>query len=196
MAADFITLLVSLFVIINPFASMPVLINFFKDPKQQRKAALEASVAAFLILVIFSLFGIWVLTAMGISIPAFMIAGGLLLLVLGFDFILGQNMPRSRHVVKDAAEVIVPIGTPLLAGPGAITTVIYFSSTYGLFATLPAIIIAMLISFLFLYATSAFSKHLGRNGLRILSRIMGLLTAAIAISLIEKALVIYGIIRM
>jgi len=193
MALDFLTVVVSLFVIVNPFVSIPVLISFYKEEFKQRKAALDASVAAFLILIVFSIFGLTILNLMGISISAFMIAGGIMLMALGLEFLYGE-LPRTRHVVKDPAEVIVPVGTPLLAGPGAITSSIYFSATYGLVNTLAAIVVVMFLSFLFLYSSSRIAKHLGRNGLRILTRIMGILTAAVAISLIEKALTIYGVI--
>lgn len=190
--AEFLVLVVSLFVIINPFASMPMLIAFYKSRDMQRKAALDASIAAAVILVIFALFGLSILTFMGISLPAFMIAGGLMLLVLGFEFIFGK-LPRSRQAVMEPADVIVPIGTPLLAGPGAITTAIYFSGTYGLLSTLVAVMLTMVLTFAFLFSTSFISQRFGKNGLKILTRIMGMLTAGIALSLIEHAFVLYGI---
>jgi len=96
-------------------------------------------------------------------------------------------------VEKDPSEVIVPIATPLLAGPGAITTSIYFTHTYGADVTMAAIFFVCFFCFFFLYYSTRIVKAVGNNGLRIMTRIMGLLTAAIAISLIERALVLWGL---
>lgn len=195
--AEFIVVLVSLFAIIDPLAAVPVFMTIFgkSDKKKIRRASLNAALAVFLLLAVFALFGTTILTALGISNTAFLIAGGILLLILSFDFLSG-NLPRSRSVEKDPSDVIVPIATPLLAGPGAITSSIYFMQTYGAAVTIPAILIVSVICFLFLFCSFGISKILGKNGLKVFSRIMGIITAAIAISLIEKALVIYGVIKV
>lgn len=197
MIQDFLIVAISMFAIVDPLASLPAFISFFgrSDAKKRRRAALDTIIAAFLILFAFSLFGISLLMYLNISISAFMIAGGLLLLLLAFDFLRGEP-PRSRSAEMDPSDAVVPIGTPLLAGPGAITSGIYFTHIYGFAITISAIIIVMLISFLCLAASTRISRILGKNGLKILNRIMGLITAAIAISLIEKALISYGLISV
>ncbi len=195
--AEFLTVLVSLFAIIDPLAAVPVFMTLFGkgDKKKLKKASFQASAAVFILLLVFASFGTFILSSLGISNTAFLIAGGILLLILSFDFILG-NLPRSRTIEKEPSDFIVPIATPLLAGPGAITSSIYFMQTYGPTITLPAILVVSVICFAFLFFSFGVSRILGKNGLKVFSRIMGIITAAIAISLIEKALVIYGVIRV
>jgi multiple antibiotic resistance protein len=197
MLQDLLVVTISLFAIVDPLASTPVFLSFFSgsDKKKLRKAASDAVLAAFMVLLIFSLFGVALLEYLNISKSAFMIAGGLLLLYIGFEFMRG-DLPKSRHVEHDPSEAVVPIGTPLLAGPGAITSAMYFTHVYGIHVTLSAIVIVMLISLACLNASERIGGAFGKNGLKILTRIMGLITAAIAISFIEKALVSYGLIRV
>jgi multiple antibiotic resistance protein len=194
MPLDFLTVFVSMFVIIDPLIAIPTFLALFGkcDKAKQKKAALEASVAALALLIVFAIFGTTILERMSISLPAFMVAGGLLLLYLSFDFMRGE-LPKTRTVEKDPADVIVPVATPLLAGPGAITTSIYFTHSYGADVTLAAIFFVMFICFFMLYYSTRILKLVGHNGLKIFTRIMGILTAAIAISLIEKALVAWGV---
>ena len=196
--AEFLIVLASLFAIIDPLAAVPFFMTLFGkggDKTKIKKASVEAAAAVFILLAVFSLFGAAIFTALGISNTAFLIAGGILLLILSFDFLQG-NLPRSRSVEKDTSDVVVPIATPLLAGPGAITSSIYFMQTYGPFVTLSSIFLVSIVCFLFLFFSYGISKALGKNGLKVFSRIMGIITAAIAISLIEKALVIYGVIKV
>lgn len=194
MVVDIISTTVALFAIVDPFAAIPIFLILFgkTNRKRQIRAALEISIAAFVLLLIFSLGGLPLLNLLGVSIPAFMIAGGILLLILSFDFLHGE-LPRSRRISTKISEAIVPIGTPLLAGPGAITTSIYFTQQSGLPVVLASLFIIFIVSFLALFGSRLISKVLGNSGLRILTRIMGLITAAVAISLIEKAFVIYGV---
>lgn len=195
MITELMIVTISLFAIVDPLTSIPVFISIFGDSrgKNHGRAAFNAIFAAFILLLIFSLFGIPLLTYLNISISAFMIAGGLLLLYLAFEFLLGE-LPRSRRIEKDPSDAVVPIGTPLLAGPGAITSVMYFTHMYGFYVTFLAIVIVMIISFICLALSTRINRVLGKNGLKVFTRIMGLITAAIAISLIEKALIAYGLI--
>ncbi len=195
MVHEILIVTISLFAIVDPIAAIPVFVSFFGgfDAKRRKKAATEAVVAAFVLLVVFAAGGMALLSYLNISISAFMIAGGLLLLFLSFEFLLGE-LPKSRRVESDPSDAIVPIGTPLLTGPGAITSAIFFTHLYGFLVTFIAIVIVMVVSFVALYASNKIAVIVGKNGLRVITRIMGLITAAIAISLIEKALVAYGVI--
>jgi multiple antibiotic resistance protein len=195
MINELLIVTISLFAIVDPLTSIPVFISLFgkSERKRQGRAAFDAVLAAFILLLLFSAFGISLISYLNISMSAFMIAGGLLLLYLAFEFLLGE-LPKSRQVDKDPSEAVVPIGTPLLAGPGAITSAIYFTHAYGFQITFLAIVIVMLISFICLAMSPRVNRVLGRNGLKIFTRIMGLITAAIAISLIEKAMIAYGLI--
>lgn len=196
MEAIVFNLVISLFAIIDPLAAIPLFITLFGkvDREEQKKAAMHASMAALTLLIFFSLAGAALLKALDISINAFMIAGGLLLLKLSLDFIEGE-LPASRTAEHDLSDSIVPIATPLLAGPGAISTSIYFAHTYGLPATIVSIFIAMGVSWLCLYHSSQITRLLGKNGLKVTVRILGLITAAIAINMMVRALSAWGIIR-
>ncbi len=193
MEAVILNLVISLFAIIDPLAAIPLFITLFgkMPPERQKK---DASMAALTLLILFSIFGARLLKALDISINAFMIAGGLLLLKLSMDFLEGE-LPASRRVEHDMSDSIVPIATPLLAGPGAISTAIYFAYAYGLPATIISIFIAMGISWLCLYNSSRITSLLGKNGLKVTVRILGLITAAIAINMMVRALSAWGIIR-
>jgi multiple antibiotic resistance protein len=193
---EILVVTISLFAIVDPIACVPVFMSFFggSERKKRRRAATEAVLAASVLLVGFAAFGLALLTYLNISISAFMIAGGILLMFLAFEFLMG-SLPRTRRVESDTSDAVVPIGTPLLTGPGAITSAIYFTHIYGLAVTFIAIVIVMIISLLTLLGSTKLTGVLGKNGLRVITRIMGLITAAIAISLIEKAMIAYGFIQ-
>jgi len=197
MVHEILIVAISLFAIVDPIAAVPVFMSFFGgfDAKRKKKAATQAVLAAFILLVIFAVAGMALLSYLNISISAFMIAGGLLLLFLAFEFLMG-DLPRTRRVESDPSDAIVPIGTPLLTGPGAITSAIFFTHLYGFAVTFIAIVIVMAVSFLILLSSTRITGIVGKNGLKVITRIMGLITAAIAISLIEKALVAYGVISV
>jgi len=197
MVHEILIVTISLFAIVDPIAAVPVFMSFFGgfDAKKKKKAATEAVLAASILLVIFAVAGMALLSYLNISISAFMIAGGLLLLFLAFEFLMGE-LPRTRRVESDPSDAIVPIGTPLLTGPGAITSAIFFTHLYGFAVTFVAIVIVMAVSFLILLSSTRIAGIVGKNGLKVITRIMGLITAAIAISLIEKALVAYGVISV
>jgi multiple antibiotic resistance protein len=196
MVNEILIVAISLFAIVDPIAAVPVFISFFggSQKKKQQRAAVQIAFSAFALLLIFAIGGMALLNYLNISIAAFMIAGGILLLYLSFEFLMGE-LPKSRSVEVDASSAIVPIGTPLLAGPGAITSAIYFSHAYGFGITIAGIVIVTVLSAAILMASTRIKALLGKNGLKIITRIMGLLTAAIAISLIEKALIAYGLIN-
>lgn len=197
MALEIITTTAALFAIVDPFSAIPTFMTLFgkAKPKVQKKAAMDIGIAAFVIMAVFALVGNALLRGLGISIPAFMIAGGILLMVMSFDFLIGHT-PKTKHVeAEDPADAVVPIGTPLLAGPGAITTCIFFSQIYGFVTVLISVAIVSSICFFLLFYGVRIARFFGKNGLKILTRIMGLFIAAIAISLMEKAFITYGILK-
>lgn len=196
MLQEILVVVISLFAIVDPIAAVPVFISTFggADKKKRTKAAASAVFAAFALLIVFALIGMPLLTYLNISISAFMIAGGLLLLFLAFEFLLGE-LPKTRRVVSEPGDAVVPIGTPLLAGPGAITSVIFFTHLYGFAITLAATVVVMCICLAAFFDEQQLERVVGKNGLKIITRIMGLITAAIAISFMEKAFIAYGIIQ-
>ena len=187
----FISAFVPLFVIIDPFVSVPVFCSMLGKRRDYAQIALEASVVAFAILVIFTLLGEPLLQLLRISMGSFRIAGGLLLLYLSFEMFIGKLSSTKR-----AAKAIgaVPIGTPMLAGPGAISTAILLASTpgIGLIYTLLAILVVCALTYVILSNARAIYNALGENDFIVLTRIMGLIAAAIALEFIRLGLLEWG----
>ena len=134
------------------------------------------------LLTIFALVGQELLTLFGISLPSFEMAGGLLLLLLSLDILFrGERFARpGSH--EDVG--IVPIAFPLLVGPGAITTTMIALGAYGIFATLAAVVIVMLLSWVVMKQTPRIHSLLGKTGSSVIAQVMAVFIAAIAIQFI------------
>ncbi len=189
-----LTAMASIFAIVDPVGAVP----FFSALTEGYSAADTRAViqkgclAALVVLLVFGLAGQYVFIAFGFTVPAFQIAGGALLFSVGFEMLHGER-PRTKSTEKEHEEVlerqavgVVPLGIPLLAGPGAISAVmVYMSQTTSepadkLFV-FAGILVAILASYVaFLYAGRIF-RRIGRTGTLALSRIFGLLLAAVAV---------------
>jgi multiple antibiotic resistance protein len=185
---------VSIFVIVDPFGILPVYLTitqrFGIDDRLTicRRASIIA--AAFLVAIAFT--GDFLFRIFGITIPAFQIAGGLLLLVLAMEQL---NAGRSRvrgdeeQESRDRDDVsIFPIATPLLAGPGAISTIVLLASKNGTFSERLILASAILsvfgLSYVILRHGQILFKLLGKTGLNLLTRVMGIILAAVAIQFV------------
>jgi multiple antibiotic resistance protein len=201
MSWDFaVTAIVAVFAIVNPIGNIPVFVAITDGytAEQKRRTIIRTCFVAGSVLFGFGIFGQWIFQVYGITIPAFKIAGGVLLFSIAFSMTRGQvsntKMNQDEHAeAVDKEEVgVVPLGIPLFAGPGAITTVMIYIS-YALAAPDPvfdvisvfiAILITIGISYILLkYADPLFSK-MGKSGANAFTRIMGLLLAAMAIEFI------------
>lgn len=195
-----LTAFASIFAIVNPLGNIPVYVAITEGytPEQKKRVRNKSCLVAGAILVIFALLGNYIFALYGITIPAFKIAGGLLLFSVAFAMVQGRlsktKMTEDEH--EEAAEKeevgVVPLGIPLFAGPGAITTVMIYvsyasSSTsvgFDLAAIFFSIFVTMAISYLLLrYADPIFAR-MGKSGAAAFTRIMGLLLAAIAVEFI------------
>lgn len=185
---------VAIFVIVDPFAVVPVYLSLTDrySPDSVRHIRRKATLVASGILCAFALTGFSIFNLFGITLPAFQIAGGILLLLVGIAQ-LQANRPRvkpeeqNESMERDDVSVF-PLGTPLLAGPGAISTVVlYATDSYtplriaGLVASTA---LAMLATYLVLKSAHYLFKILGRTGLNILTRLMGLILTGVAIQFI------------
>lgn len=181
-----------LFAIVDPFASLPLVITFGckMDTRQQHKMINTAVAVAGITLLIFAVIGRYILDFLGVTIGALMIAGGILILLVGIEMVREGDKPRSTtykeigedelgEIAEDAG--IVPIGIPMLAGPGSISLVIMLFSKYDHYAVILAIIAVMMVSYLFLFFAPYISKAMGEKGSKVMTRIMGLLVAGFAI---------------
>jgi multiple antibiotic resistance protein len=190
----------ALLAIVNPLGAVPVFINVTGNlPDHARKeTALWAAIATGLILWVALLAGEAVLRFFGISIGSFRVGGGILILLMAISM-LHAKMSSIKHTEEEMQDVearesmaVVPLGTPLLAGPGAISTVILYAQRgsglthYALIAA--GIAVLALITWLLFRAAPPVAAYLGRTGINVVTRIMGLIMAAVGVEFIVSGL--------
>jgi multiple antibiotic resistance protein len=182
---------VTLFVIMDPPGTVPIFIAVTASmtSKQRVRAARQAVVVAFCIIVAFAVFGQQLLDYLGISLPALQCAGGLLLLLVALELLTGREQaPGGAEGVNVA---LVPLGTPLLAGPGAIVATMVFVQRAHELADYVAIGLGVLLVHVCLWLAMRFAGRihqlLGDGGTTLVTRIAGLLLSAIAVQLVADA---------
>jgi multiple antibiotic resistance protein len=190
--------LVTLLVTIDPPGLVPIFLGLTlgMPSAARRQVALRAVIIAFAILAAFGLIGESVLGALGISLPAFRIAGGLMLFWIAFEMIFELRGKRKTSlaetaVLQDHIQNIAafPLAIPLMAGPGAITAVILMAGRAGgdiseLASLLAVIAVIMAICFVFFLVGEAFSKLIGVTGNIVLTRLLGVILAALAVQFV------------
>ncbi|HXQ75739.1 MAG TPA: MarC family protein [Acidimicrobiales bacterium] len=184
-ASAFVTILV----VMDPVGNVPVFLSLTRDqrPAQQHRASLQATAVAASVVYGFALFGQEVLHLLGISVAALEVAGGLILGAAALELLHPPAAGQGR-LPGTANVAFVPLGTPLLAGPGAIAaTMVYVRRAQGVaevFTVLGALAAVLVILYLALRFSGVLSRLLRDNGIELVSRIVGLLLAAIAVQLI------------
>ncbi|MFH1328860.1 MAG: MarC family protein [Candidatus Bathyarchaeota archaeon] len=186
---DEITIIfLSLFLIMDAFGSMPIFLSLTTDVKTRRKQAYVTSYAvlvAGLVLFVFLFFGQDILTVFKIHLSSLKIAGGMVLVALGFEIVVGIGFMRTSF---GSSPAITLIGTPLLTGPGVIATTMIFVQEYGYLVTVLASLAVLGSSWVILFTAKYLRRVLGKSGLDIISRVIGLLLIAIAVELIIDGL--------
>ena len=191
--SDFTLAFVPLFIAIDALTLPPIIISLSEGMtvRERRKMVHIAILTALIVGLAFLFFGQLILRLMGISVGAFAIAGGTILLVQSI-----RNMTVGRMMDADKEEMVavVPIGTPLLAGPATITTLLLLTSQVALPVVLGAFVANVILAWIICLASYRILKVMGQGGLRAVSRVFSLLLAAIAVSMILKGLAMSGII--
>jgi multiple antibiotic resistance protein len=200
----------SIFFLVDPFAAIPSFIAITQSVNNERRKrmARKAALTCFVVLTSFAVAGQLIFRMFGITLPAFEIAGGLILLFIGLDMLEAKRSPTQEAegdteegATKEDAG-IVPLGIPMLAGPGAISSVMVLVGTVPSFlhwqmaAILGAIALTSLVSYWVLAGASKVRAVLGETGIRILVRIMGLLLVALAMQFFVNGLTDLGIIHV
>ena len=185
---------ITTFFIIDPFAVIPTYLSLTErySDQERRSVRLRAVLIAFGLLVMFAISGTTFFEFFGITLPAFQIAGGILLFALGFNQVNAKQEKVSRIENQEGMEKqdisVFPLAMPMLAGPGAISTVILLSTKTGSVLRLSeltlAITICMFFTFIILKSSPYLLKLLGRTGLNLLSRIMGIILTAVGIQFV------------
>jgi multiple antibiotic resistance protein len=198
--AFFLTAFVSLFVTLDPIGNVPIFLTITPHNSEAERAAMvtRAVLVVFGVLVLFALCGNLIFRLFGVTIEAFRIVAGLLLLKIAFDM-MEAKPARVRHTPEEDAEgaqrhdvAIIPLAIPLLSGPGSISNVIALTgqatkspkvlTAFSLL--LLAIALNALIAFVSLRSATAITRLLKESGMRILTRVMGLILAAIAVQFV------------
>ncbi|MCP8323912.1 MAG: MarC family protein [Candidatus Methylarchaceae archaeon HK02M2] len=182
-----------LFTILDAVGNTPIFISLTADIADKRRKIITESVfIAFLILIVFAYLGGFIFQLLGTTIDDFKIAGGVILFLIAYDYLRGE---RSKVKSIDGREIAAfPLATPLLAGPGAISTVmILMNPPYGPLITSAVIISNCILAWIILIQGKFIQNILGQNGTRIFTRIMGLLIAAIAVTFVREGIMaIFG----
>ena len=192
-----ISALVTLFVVVDPIGLAPTFLAVTEGlPRRARRSvALRASIIAGAILIGTALLGDWLFRALGISLSAFRIAGGLLLFSIAFEMVFGVRMRREGEAAEQAVEEHVrnvaafPLAIPLLAGPGAITATVLLAGRANGDLLLTGLLMAVVIfvaatSFVAFILAGRISGLLGMTGNIVLSRLLGVLLAALAVQFV------------
>lgn len=198
--SQYAKLFAALLAIVNPIGAVPLFVTLTgqQTAVERRRTAFTAAVTVGTVLVVSLLVGEAILRFFGISIASFRVAGGILVLLIAVSMMYARTSP-ARHTPEEAAEAfdkasvaVVPIGVPLLAGPGAISTVIVYAHRLASPAQYGAILIVIgvvTLSVWLAFRTAPYvAKLLGRTGINVVTRIMGLIIGAIGVEFIANGL--------
>ncbi|MEF3047400.1 MarC family protein [Pseudotabrizicola sp. L79] len=191
--AFLITAFATLFVVIDPPGLVPLFIALTQgmSAERRRAMAMRACLIAAFLLTLFGLAGEAILGFVGISMPAFRIAGGILLFLTALDMLFERRTQRreGQHADPDHDPSVFPLATPLIAGPGAIASIILLIGQGGgdwaaTFMVLALTWAMMLVTFLFLLASPPLERLLGRTGTIVITRLLGMLLAALSVQFV------------
>ena len=184
---------VTLFVIMDPPGVIPLFLSLTggRTPAVRRRVAWQAALVAFLVITLFALFGQQILNYLHITLAALRVSGGLLLLLVALELLTGKADEVSPTV--DVNVALVPLGTPLLAGPGAIVaTMVFVQQTGGAAPRLLAVALGIIGVHVALWLTMRYSVVILRvikdSGVLLITRVSGLLLSAIAVQLVADGL--------
>ncbi|UJP39666.1 MarC family protein [Cellulomonas palmilytica] len=194
----FASVFITLFVIMDPPGTVPIFLGLTgaMTRKQRNKAAWQAVAVALGVIVSFAIFGQSILSYMHISLAALQASGGLLLLLIAMELLTGKMEEQQASPNAKVNVALVPLGTPLLAGPGAIVaTMVFVKQADGTVGDWTAIALAVVAVHVSLYLAMRFANVIHRvlkdSGTILVTRIAGLLLAAIAVQLIADAVVAF-----
>jgi multiple antibiotic resistance protein len=198
----------SIFFLVDPFAAIPsfLAITESADPARRKRMARKGALTCFIVLTSFAIGGQLIFKLFGITLPAFEIAGGMILLLIGLDMLQAKRSP-TQETHGDAEEAtakedagIVPLGIPMLAGPGAISSVMVLVGQapsiwhWQMGAILGSIAVTSLVSYWVLAGAGRVRRVMGETGIRVLVRVMGLLLVALAMQYFVNGLTDLGLI--
>ncbi len=192
-----ITVFMGFFAMLNPVGNLPVFLGMVQefDAETQKKVAFRATLAAFIIITIFCIFGHIIFRLFGITLPAFQIAGGIIVFIIGFQMLNAKGNLLHFHAsdekekkIEAASQMAIsPLGIPLLAGPGTISTAMNFVGSQKTILNVLLVIaifgVMCVITYILFVSSRKLATRINPNLLRVVSRIMGLILAVIAVQM-------------
>ena len=205
LASQIVTIFLAVFIVVDPFGIVPVFISLTAgfSPRRRRATIVKAVLVAFVVLCIFIFSGSAILRFLGIQPGSFFIAGGILMFIVSMDLLLGKpgRTKTSGDEGGDGRDdvSIFPLSIPMLAGPGAITTILLYVSE----DKLPGIILPILVGSVALalalagvtmFLSSFFLRVLGRTGVSVIERIMGIVLTGLSVQFVYDGLLKLGVV--
>lgn len=197
----------SIFFLVDPFAVIPMFLAITQDSPEaeRRQMARRSAWTCAIVLCSFAFTGSLIFKMFGITLPAFKIAGGIILLQIGLDM-LQARQSHTKVTDEETAEgaaksdaSIIPLGMPMLAGPGAISTVmVLIGESHAIWQhaiIYTTIILTAVVSYVVLAGASRVRHYLGETGIRIMMRLMGLLLVALAVQFVANGLIDFGLLK-
>ncbi|QNL20475.1 NAAT family transporter [Hyphobacterium sp. CCMP332] len=197
-STEIIKFIIALIVITNAFSAIPIFLSLTSTNTtfERKRIALKTGLSVAIIFTVVILIGSFVLSVFGISVSAFRVAGGVIIFLLGISMInsrqsgIKHTKQEQKHAEEKDDVAIVPLALPIIAGPGTISTLIIYSNQYSRFLDKflmvgISLLVALFITVLLLFA-SRIGKYLGVSGIKIATRVMGMLLAALAIEMMAN----------
>ncbi|PQJ32214.1 hypothetical protein BST92_09870 [Nonlabens arenilitoris] len=190
------TVFTGFFAIMNPISNMPIFLTLTDgaDKETKQRINLKAVIVAFIIVTTFVLLGNYIFELFGITIPAFKIAGGILIFFVGFEMLQSKksNIKRLKTVNYDENIAISPLAIPILAGPGTIVTATNFVANTSSYMSIAVIIVVFalmcLLNYIAFSLSDVIAKKIGDNVISVIGKLMGLIIAIIGTSMIISGL--------
>jgi multiple antibiotic resistance protein len=191
---SFVLTFVPLFIVLDALGVVPFLaaISIGMSRREQRKTVNISVLTAAIVGLVFLFFGKLILDVLGISVGSFAVAGGIVLLVLSIKYMTTGHMVEA---IKEEVMAVVPIGTPLLAGPATITTLLLLDAQFPLYMVMLSYVLNIIICWVIFLASNRVIKFFGLGGLQAVSRVFSLLLAAIAVSMVIQGLQMLGVLQ-
>jgi multiple antibiotic resistance protein len=198
--SEYLKFFVALLAIVNPVGAIPIFINMTadQDEKVRNRNGVMAAVSMGIILMVVLFSGEAILRFFGISVGSFRVGGGILILLMAISMLhakmsrVRQTEEEERDSVERDSVAVVPLGTPLLAGPGAISTVILYAQRYSSIThylyLLGIIVLLVGLTALAFRLASPTARLLGKTGINVVTRLMGLIMAAVGVEFIANGL--------
>ncbi len=187
---DFGLTFVPLFVAMDSISVVPILLTLTQEMTDKQRAGVirNGLITALALGLVFIAIGKGIFIFMGITVNDFLIAGGLILFLLGAKELVVGKMFEAQASMGDNVVGVVPLGTPLVAGPAVLTTLMILNDQYNILIVTFSFIMNLLISWLFFVQANRLVKILGRGGVMAIAKVFALLLAAIAVSMIHRGI--------